>query len=90
MLLWSQDKKDGAFLILKKHPANYTAEQYEGICNILRTSEENKNLPLDGNERREYLQQQKEEYLFYQERYYLNEELSKMPINPGERKKPKL
>jgi hypothetical protein len=89
-LLWTQDKREGAFSILKKYPANFTEEQYNHFYETVRAKSFNRDLPLNGQLENDYLEQQKNEFLFHQSRYHVKAELDKLPINEAKPKRIKL
>lgn len=90
LLLWTQNKKEGAFNILKDHAANFTSEQYDYIYETVRAKDYQRDLPLNIQERKEVLEKQKEEFLFCQSRYNLINDLSNMPSKNSSAKKPKI
>lgn len=92
-LLWTKDKKEGCFNILKTYSFDFTPEEYDLIYEELRVDKHVKDLPWNSEQRKEFLAQQRDEYLFHQSRYKLMHDLSNMPTQeeqPAKSKKAKI
>lgn len=89
-ILWVQDKKKACFEIFKHHEVNYTASEYDSAYIVLSAHGANYNLPINIEDRREYMDKQKEEFLFHQNKYKLLVELSDMPNKDEDSIKKKL
>jgi hypothetical protein len=89
-LLWSQEKKEAAFSLLKVYPADFTSEQYDFLYEAIKLQDTKCNGPLLGKERVENFEKQKNEFLFHQSRYYIKSELEKLPVNEAKPKRIKL
>ncbi len=81
VLLWTQGKRDCTFELLKTQSYDLTSTSYDNIIDILNPYKDNINLPIITEEKNKILSDQKDEFLFYQKRFSLFNELSKLPNN---------
>lgn len=89
-LLWNQNKREACFNILEKHPTDLTSEEYVTLYETLDPQRENIDLPFSSKSLENYLTKQKEEFLFYQEKFNLIDELKSLPQKAETAKKPKI
>jgi aspartokinase len=89
-VLWNQGKKDACFTIFKERDVDFTEKELEALYIVLAAHRESNNLPIAIPDRKIFIETERSEFLFYQNKFKLFKDLSELPTNFNTSKKPKI